>query len=320
MPTLTHASVTADAARCATAVASSEPQLSVPVLLPDRQRRVRRQSPLVRFQTPLLALSVVAVAVAAAAFAPVLSPYDPLAGELGQRLQPPAWVSGSSSFILGTDQQGRDVLSRLLWGGRISLLVGAVSTSIAAVIGIGLGTVSGFYRGVLDEVIMRVADIQLSFPFLALAIAVVAVLGPGLGNVLILLSVSGWVLFARLIRGDVLTLREGEFIQAARVLGATDGRILLRHVLPNVLGAGVVVATFAFSQMVIAEASLSFLGLGVQPPTPTWGGMLNDARDYLEVAPWLATVPGVALLALVLAVNLFGDWLRDELDPRLRLE
>ena len=300
---------------------STSAAVGTPVLaLRSTARRRTLGSTVAQYRTPAIALLVVLIATIAAVTAPWISPYDPIEGDTGRRLQPPALTASGGQFLLGTDHLGRDVLSRLIWGGRVSLLVGFVSVVVAGVLGIALGAVSGYHRGLLDEVIMRIADIQLSFPFLGLAIAVVAVLGPGLTNVVVVLGVSGWILFARVIRAEFLGLREREFVQAARALGAGDWRILWRHLLPNVVGPTTVVATFAFAQMVITEASLSFLGLGVQPPTPTWGGMLNDARDYMQLAPWLATWPGLALLIVVLAINLLGDWLRDELDPRLRLD
>ena len=283
-------------------------------------RRRTLGSTVARYRTPAIALLVVLIATIAAVTAPWISPYDPIEGDTGRRLQPPALTASGGQFLLGTDHLGRDVLSRLIWGGRVSLLVGFVSVVVAGVLGIALGAVSGYHRGLLDEVIMRIADIQLSFPFLGLAIAVVAVLGPGLTNVVVVLGVSGWILFARVIRAEFLGLREREFVQAARALGAGDGRILWRHLLPNVVGPTTVVATFAFAQMVITEASLSFLGLGVPPSVASWGNMLAIGRNYLQSGWWVATFPGVAITLTVVAINLIGDWLRDELDPTLRTE
>jgi len=272
------------------------------------------------YRMPALLGFIMLLTVLSAIFAPQLAPYDPNDGDLSSRLRPPAWDGGTPEHLLGTDHLGRDLLSRLLWGGRVSLLVGFVSVAISGLIGVTLGLLAGYRRGIVDEVLMRIVDIQLSFPSLALAIAVVAVLGSGLRNVIIVLGISGWILFARVVRAEVLSLREQEFIEAARAVGVQDTRIMLRHLLPNLVGPITVVASFAFAIMIITEASLSFLGLGVPPAIPTWGGMLNDARDYLAIAGWLATFPGLALLAVVLMVNALGDWLRDELDPRLRLD
>ncbi len=253
--------------------------------------------------------------VLAAIIAPWLTPHDPAAGDLARRLQPPTWT-GPHPF--GTDHQGRDILSRLLYGARISLLVGLGGTAIGASLGTTLGLLAGFYRGWFDEAVMRVADIQLSFPFLALAVAVVAVVGTGAGPVIAVLGTFSWVWYARVVRAEVLSLREREFVEAARALGATDLRILLFHIWPNTVSPVVVLASFTFAQIVISEASLSFLGLGIQPPNPSWGGMLADARGYLQVAWWPAVFPAGAIFTLVLGANLLGDWLRDRLDPHWR--
>lgn len=265
----------------------------------------------------VIGLGLLASMTALALLAPWLALADPLQGDLARRLTPPAFFA--NGYFLGTDQQGRDILSRIIFGARVSLLVGAVSVIVAGTIGVVLGLISGYFGGLTDDIIMRVADIQMSFPFLALAIAIVAVLGPGLVNLIIVLGVAGWILYARVVRGEVLSVRERDFIIAARVMGAPHLRILARHILPNVMAPVTVIATFAFAQMVITEASLSFLGLGVPPPEPTWGSMLSDARGYLQVAWWPATFPGLAIMLTVLGINLLGDWLRDVLDPRLRI-
>lgn len=304
-------------------MAKSKDVVSAPVVAPDFSRaraRLRAGQLISRYKIPAVVGAMMLVAVLSAIFAPQLAPYDPNDSDLASRLQPPMWAGGTSEHILGTDHLGRDLLSRLLWGGRVSLLVGFTSVIIAGLLGVTLGMLAGYYRGLTDEILMRIVDVQLSFPFLALAIAVVAVLGPSLGNVVIVLGVSGWVLFARVVRAEILGLREKEFIEAARAIGVQNHRIMLRHLLPNIVGPVTVIASFAFAIMIITEASLSFLGLGVPPATPTWGGMLNDSRDYLALAGWLATFPGLALLIIVLMVNTLGDWLRDETDPRLRLD
>jgi peptide/nickel transport system permease protein len=262
---------------------------------------------------------VLATAVLSAVFAPWITKADPTEIDLRHRLTPPAWLAGgTSAHLLGTDHLGRDVLSRTLYGGRISLLIGFTTVMVAGGIGVVLGMVSGYFGGITDNIVMRVVDIQQSFPFLALAIAVAAVIGPGVENTILILGVGSWILFARVVRGEVLSLREKEYIEGARAVGASDLRIMFRHILPNIVSPVVVLATFSFALMIVLEASLSFLGLGVQPPASTWGLMLSESRDYLEVAWWLPTFPGLAIVITVLGANLLGDWLRDVLDPRLR--
>jgi len=261
-----------------------------------------------------VAMSVVALA------APWIAPYDPIAMNLSERFLPPNLGGGQGDMHpCGTDQMGRDVLSRLFYGARVSLVIGLTTVVVSGTIGVLLGLVAGYFGGLVGDLIMRIADVQESFPFLALAIVVVALLGPGLRNTVIVLGVGGWVLFARVVRGDVLGVREKDYVLAARALGVADLRIMFRHILPNVVSAVIVLATFAFSLMIITEASLSFIGLGVQPPAPSWGRMLGDGRDYLAVAWWLPTFPGLFIMLTVLGANLLGDCLRDMLDPRLRI-
>ena len=252
-----------------------------------------------------------------ALLAPVLAPHPPLDQDTTRRLRPPFSVSARGErFALGTDQLGRDVLSRILFGARVSLLIGASAVAIAAPLGVAVGLVASYRGRLADDVVMRVADVQLAFPFILLAVTVVAVLGPSVGNLIAVLGIAGWVPYARLARSEVLTLKRREFVEAARALGAGDGRIMARHILPNVLTPVVVVGTFALANTILIESSLSFLGLGVQPPDPTWGGMLSDSREYVTLAWWLWVFPGGAILATVLATNFVGDWLRDALDPR----
>jgi peptide/nickel transport system permease protein len=287
-------------------------------------RPIRRGRGLGRFVNrrtllPIACASVVLLTLIAAIAAPVLAPFDPTDGLLQNRLKPPGWSSADGVFLLGTDQQGRDILSRLIFGAQVTMLVGVGSVLLSGGAGILIGLIAGYFGGWLDRLITVIVDIQLSFPFLCLAIALVAVIGAGITNVTIVLALSAWVLYARIVRGEVQKLRRAEFVLAARSLGATDWRLLFSTILPNVWAPVIVIATFTFAQMVIAEASLSFLGVGIQPPTPTWGGMINDARQYMAQAWWLAGLPGAALLVLVLAVNLLGDWLRDVLDPRLKV-
>jgi peptide/nickel transport system permease protein len=257
---------------------------------------------------------VVLGAVVLAAAAPALAPGDPIKNALLDRLTPPTW---GREHPLGTDTLGRDVASRLLHGARVSLLVGFSAVLLAGGVGVALGLVSGWYRGWLDDLLMRLGDVQLAFPVLVLAVAVLAVLGASLLNLILVLGVTGWITYARIVRGEVLTLRERDFVAAARALGASDAWIVRRHLLPNVLPPITVVATFSVARTIIAEASLSFLGLGVPAPEPSWGAMLDEGRNYIMTGWWLALFPGLAILLLVLGINLVGDWLRDVLDPRL---
>lgn len=262
---------------------------------------------------------VLGLVCAVALTAPWIAPHDPLQQALDRRLRPPGWsAGGTAAHPLGSDHLGRDILSRLMYGARISLLVGLSAVAISGVIGVALGLVAGYYGGRLDAVLMRLVDIQLAFPFILLAISIVAVLGAGLRNVILVLGIGSWMYYARLVRGQVLSLREREFVLAAQALGAPSPTIIVRHVLPNVVTPVIIVGTFGVATNVITEASLSFLGLGVEPTIPTWGAMLADGRNYISRAWWLTTFPGLAILLTVLSINLLGDWLRDHLDPRLR--
>jgi peptide/nickel transport system permease protein len=275
---------------------------------------------LIRRRTALFGLAVVACVVVTAVFAPALSPFDPLEQEIGERLKEPGWQDAHGRVHpLGTDHLGRDILARIIHGSRIALLVGLSAVVISGLLGMAIGLMAGYFGGRVDDFFMRLADIQLAFPFILLAIAVIGVLGPSLRNIIIVIGVSSWVVYARVVRGEVLSIREREFVQAAIALGSRDGRVLLRHVLPNALTPWLVVATLDMARVIVIESALSFLGLGVQPPTPTWGGMLADGRVYLSTAWWLATFPGLAILITVLGINLFGDGLRDTLDPRLKV-
>jgi peptide/nickel transport system permease protein len=264
--------------------------------------------------------ALLGLVVAAALFAELIAPADLTEGSIRDRLLPPVWMAnGSWSHVLGTDQVGRDVFARLVHGARISLLVGLGGMVISLLVGTLLGLFSGYWGGIVDRVILRVTDIQLAFPFLALAIAVVSVLGPGITNVILVLAATGWTLYSRVVRAEVLSARERTYVEAARAVGGSDMRIMLRHILPNVSAPVIVVSSFTLAQMIITEASLSFLGLGIRPPIPTWGGMLSDSRNYLQVSWWLPTFPGLALFLTLLAINVVGDWLRDTLDPTLRV-
>ena len=293
--------------------------LAAPLPAPERQWRTLL-SRLMRRRTALFGMLVVAIVALTAVFAPVVSPFDPLAQDIGQRLRPPGWSDQEGRVHpLGTDHLGRDILARIIYGSRIALVVGLAAVAISGVLGMAIGLVAGYFGGRLDDFFMRLADIQLAFPFILLAIAVIGVLGPSLGNIIIVIGVSSWVVYARVVRGEVLSIREREFVHAAVALGSRDGRVLVRHVLPNTFTPWLVVATLDMARVIVIESALSFLGLGVQPPTPTWGGMLADGRVYLSTAWWLATFPGLAILVTVLGINLFGDGLRDTLDPRLKV-
>jgi peptide/nickel transport system permease protein len=233
---------------------------------------------------------------------------------------PPIWdAEGQMPFMLGTDEQGRDIFSAILYGLRISLAVGFLGVAFSATLGIALGLIAGYVGGSVDAVIMRIADVQLSFPFILLAMTINAIVGLGLRNIILSLSAAGWVVYARVVRGEVLSIKQRDYVHAAAALGVGRTRLLFRHVLPNVAPSIVVVASLQFSQFIVAEAAISFLGFGVQPPTPAWGSMLSESRDFLYVAWWLAAFPGIALALTALGVNLLGDWLRDTLDPKLRV-
>jgi peptide/nickel transport system permease protein len=282
----------------------------VAVALPARRRRS------VPWAVLLPAVPVV-IAVLLALLAPWVVPHSPTAGNLAARLRPPAWQEGGSvARLLGTDLLGRDVLSRLVWGARISLLIALVATLIGAVVGSTVGLIAGFYRGTVDTIVTKLIDVQLAFPFVLLAIAVVAVAGPSIPVLIVVLAIGSWVGHARIVRGLVLSLREREYVQAAHALGAQTPRILVRHLVPEILSTIIVLATFDVGRIIILESTLSFLGLGVQPPTPSWGSDLRDAAIYVRQAWWTSAFPGLAIMAVVLAVNLLGDGLRDWLDPK----
>lgn len=261
-----------------------------------------------------LGLVLIALVVISAILAPVLAPHDPLRGDLrGAYLRPPG-----GAYLLGTDTQGRDLLSRVIYGARVSLIVGLVSQTIATLLGVTMGLLSGFYGRWVDALVMRLADITLAFPTLLLLIAMVAALQPSLLVVFVTVGIVGWAGMARLVRGQVLVVRQLEYVHAARALGMRDRRIITRHVLPNVIAPVVIATTLGMAGAIMAEAALSFLGLGVQPPTPSWGAMIADGRDLsqLRSSPWTSLFPGLAIGATVLGFNLLGDALRDALDPR----
>jgi peptide/nickel transport system permease protein len=274
----------------------------------------KRLSPLV-VGSWLILLGLVVTAL----LSPYVAPHNPLRERLIDRLLPPAWVEdGEWRYLLGTDHLGRDLVSRIIYGSRVSLVVGVAAVAIGGALGITLGMAAGFLGGQTDEVIMAVADMQLAFPTILFAIAIIAVLGPSFINLVIVIGISGWVTYARIARGQVLSVREKEFVEAIRAQGGSQWRIVWRHILPNILSPLIVVATLDLARTIILESTLSFLGLGIQPPTPSWGGMLSDGREYLLSAWWIATFPGVALMLTALSFNRLGDWVRDRTDPRLR--
>jgi len=286
--------------------------------------RVRSQwrrtlSSLLKRRAAVVGLIVLGGVIGLAISANWISPHNPNEQLLERRLLPPAWEDGGSrQHLLGTDHLGRDILSRVIYGSRVSLMVGLLAVVISGFLGISAGLVAGYYGGRADAAIMRLVDIQLAFPFILLALAVIGVLGPGVRNVILVLGIAGWMVYARVVRGQVLSVREREFVEAARAVGASDLRIIRTHVLPNTLAPVIIVATFAVATCIITEASLTFFGLGVEATIPTWGSMLSDGRAYMGTAWWLTTFPGLAMMLTVLALNVIGDWLRDFIDPRMR--
>ena len=284
---------------------------------PDRGRRRLRQ--VWRLKGSIVGGLVVVAVALVALLAPLITPQNPYTGKTLERLMPPAWMDGGTpQFWLGTDQLGRDTLSRLIFGARVSLSVALLAVLGSSVLGVLLGLFAGFYRGWVDWVISTSVNIMLTFPFVLLALAVIAVLGPSYWNLIAVLSITGWPVYTRVLRAQTLSLREREFVQAARLLGAGDLRIMFRHLFPNVLNLLVVIASLQVAQMIILESFLSFLGLGVQPPIPSWGSMLGDSRLYMVDKWWMATFPGLAIFVTTLAINLVGDGLRDLLDPYSR--
>ena len=268
---------------------------------------------------PYVAFAALVLFVLIAIFAPLISPASPLQIDLSAALRPPFWSGGGTTeHLLGTDQLGRDVLSRIIHGTRPALVVALASVSIAALVGSSIGILSAYSGGWIDQVLMRVVDIMLSFPAMLLALLLAARLGPGLGNVIIVISLILWASYARQVRGDALVVMQKDFLALARTAGRRGPGIMARHVLPNVVNTIIVMGTLQIGIVIILEASLSFLGFGVPPPNPTWGGMITDGRGLIETAWWLSVAPGLAILGLVLAVNVVGEWLEGHLDPRRR--
>jgi ABC-type dipeptide/oligopeptide/nickel transport system permease subunit len=273
---------------------------------------------MVRNPVALLGAVALVVVIGAAVFAPRVAPHDPARQSLIRRFTPPVWApGGNANYLLGTDQVGRDILSRMIHGARVSLIVGVSAVAVSLTVGVGLGLLSGFVGGRLDTVIMTVVDVTLSFPQLLLALAFVAALGPSLLTIIVVLGLTGWERYTRVVRAEVLALREKDFVEAARAMGVSSTRMLLRHILPNTFSSIIVMSTLQVAQAILQEAALSFLGVGTGSAYPTWGQMIALGRDFVTVAWWLPTFPGLAILITVLSINLVGDRLRDALDPRV---
>ncbi|HEV2741393.1 MAG TPA: ABC transporter permease [Candidatus Elarobacter sp.] len=274
---------------------------------------------LARDPAAVIGAVIVAIVVVCAVFAPLIAHADPNAQDLTSTLVPPMWIAGGvHAHPLGTDNLGRDVLTRIIWGARVSAIVGISVVIIGGTIGVTAGLLAGYRRGWVDAVIARITDVQLAFPLVLLAVAIVAVVGPGLWTVIAAIGLTSWVQYVRVVRAETLSLREREFVLAANAAGATSARVIGRHLLPNVASAAIVLGTFEIARAIVLESSLSFLGLGVPPTTPSWGGMLADGRQYLDTAWWTALFPGLAIMIAVMGVNLLGDGLRDALDPASR--
>ena len=291
-------------------------QASTEIEEPPERRKI--WASLGKDKSALLGCIILLCVVTMAVFAPLLAPMDPQAQLLDRNLKPPMWSDGEQIYLLGTDHLGRDFLSRLIYGARISLLVGFFAVLLTGCFGLCVGLVAGYFGGKVDFLLMRIVDLVLSFPFILLALATIAIVGPSLVVLILVMSMRIWVIYARVVRGEVLTLREQEFVQAARSIGGSHFRIIVRHILPNVLAPVIIIASLYLGRMIIIEAGLSFLGLGVPPPTPTWGGLLSDGKVHLYTSWWVVTLPGLAITVTVLGANLVGDWLRKVLDPRLK--
>jgi peptide/nickel transport system permease protein len=298
----------------ASSIPASAPAEVPAVVAEDARARARRR-PWVAW----VAMGFVGVLALVALGAPLLAPHDPVRQSLRVRLVAPTLEAADGrAHVFGTDHLGRDILSRVIWGARVSLLIGFAAVAVGSLVGAALGIVAGYRGGWADTVIMTVADAQLAFPFILLAIGIIAVLGPSFPTLIVVVGLSGWVGYARVLRAQVLALRSREFVDAIHALGGSVGRIVVKHLLPNVASSLIVIATLELARAIVLEATLSFLGLGIQPPTPSWGGMIHEGREYLDSAWWISTIPGVVLMTTSLVVSRLGDWLRDVLDPTLR--
>ncbi len=261
---------------------------------------------------------VIVLTIVCGAFAGSIVPFNPYDQDLANKLKPPLWRDGDDQIhLLGTDQLGRDVLSRIIYGVRVSLLIGILAVTISAIFGVILGLISGYYGGIFDDVIMRIADVQLAIPLILLAISVIVVLGASVNVLILVIGFTQWMAYARMVRGETLSLREKDFVTSAHAVGASDLRIISRYIFPNTLSSVMVLITLNMALVIVLEAGLSFLGLGIQPPEPSLGTMLSESKNYLSRAWWLSTFPGLTIMVIILAINLFGDGLRDVLDPRL---
>jgi peptide/nickel transport system permease protein len=256
---------------------------------------------------------LLAIMVGSAVFAPLLAPYNPDYQDIASRLQPPVWAGGSADHLLGTDHLGRDMLSRIMYGGRVSLLIGFAAVLISGTLGVLLGLLAGFQGGRIDAILMRLADVQLAFPQILLVLLILVILGRSVGAIVIVLALADWVIYARLVRGRLLVERQREYVEAAQAIGANRWRIMFRHLLPNVAPIIMVIATLQLGVMILLESSLSYVGVGIEPPTSSWGRMLNDGQMYMAIAWWVSTLPGVAIVLTVLGVNFLGDGLRQAL-------
>lgn len=283
------------------------------------QRRYQALRHFVRSRAAMVGGAIFALLLVCAVFAPWIAPHDPTVQNLNEASLPPFWMHGAQpTYWLGTDELGRDILSRIIFGARLSSIVAFSVVVIGSVIGVTLGLIAGYAGGIVDDVIMRIADIQLAFPYILLAIAVIGVVGASVYTIIAVIGITSWVQYVRVIRAEVISLREREFVQAARSVGCSLTRIVFRHVLPNVTSSVTVIATFELARAIIFEAALSFLGLGVPPSVPSWGNMLAEGRQYLDTAWWMGTFPGLAIMITVMGVNILGDGLRDAFDPSLR--
>ena len=281
---------------------------------------MRMARDLLRDKVALTGSVIVLVVLMSAVFASFISPHDPAAGNIGQRLQPPGFVNEEGErYILGTDQQGRDILSRLFHGARVSMAVGIGVIAVAGTVGTILGLVSGYYAGRVDDIIMRVVDTQTAFPGLLLALVIITMIGPSARNIIIVLSINGWMVFARITRGIMLTIREKDYIDAAKLVGVSDSGIIFRHAFPNLVSPTLTIITLELARVILAEASLSFLGLGIQPPQASWGLMIADGRNYITIAWWLVTFPGICIGVTVFGVMTVANWLRTVTDPEQRV-
>jgi peptide/nickel transport system permease protein len=303
-----------------------EAEVKTPSLVEtNKNRKKEKQSFLSRWvkllfqsKTGTLGFLIVTSVILIAIFADLIAPHDPAQNNLGDMLKPPMWLDGgSSTYIFGTDNLGRDMLSRILYGTRVSLLVGIFSVVLAGIIGVLVGILAGFYGGIIDNILMRIVDSFLAIPSILFILVVLAVFDPSIIVLIIVIGFTNWVTYARVVRGEVLSIKEREFVKASKSIGTKNTTIMVKHIFPNIVSSFIVISTLSVATTIVLEASLSFLGLGVQPPTVSWGGMLTDGRNYLATNWWLATFPGIAITITVLGIIFLGDWLRDVLDPRI---